>query len=143
MQLPNRIENKINKQGPNGCWLWMGTIGNLGYGKTEIKGKTCLVHRVVYQHLVGPIPDGLQLDHLCRTRSCVNPKHLEAVTCKTNIQRGNTGKDNQHKGKTHCKHGHLFDEANTRINSKGFRFCIECNKIRCREHYQQRKNKLK
>lgn len=74
----------VDKDGPGGCWLWTGSQDGKGYGKTG-RGR---IHRIVYEELVGPIPDGLQLDHLCRVRNCVNPAHLEPVTGRENVRRG-------------------------------------------------------
>src|ERR1019366_4519713 len=73
---------------PNtGCWLWTGGLNRGGYG--QFMTPPCTVaHRVAYELFVGPIPEGLQLDHLCRVRSCVNPQHLEPVSQQENIRRG-------------------------------------------------------
>ena len=72
----------------NGCWLWLGRIDRTGYGRCKQFNKTVLAHRVFYMHYVGEIPEGKELDHLCRVRNCVNPEHLEAVTRAVNSQRG-------------------------------------------------------
>src|SRR5215471_14956809 len=94
------------------CWLWQRAINVDGYGSAKMAGKTQAIHRLVYQWLVGPIPDDLVVDHLCRTRHCVNPEHLEAVTAIENVLRGN-GALAIHRRKTHCPQGHPYDEANT------------------------------
>ncbi len=73
-----------------GCWLWVGKVNRGGYGVTSVAGKTRSAHRVSYEWHVGPIPIGLDLDHLCRVRRCVNPDHLEPVTRRENINRGLT-----------------------------------------------------
>jgi hypothetical protein len=73
---------------PNGCWTWLGADDGHGYGAVRIAGATQKAHRVVYQEQVGPIPDGLDLDHICRNRKCVNPAHCEPVTRAVNLRRG-------------------------------------------------------
>ena len=87
------------------CWIWQGKK-DYGYGRVGMNGTHHRAHRLIYEALKGPIPEGLQLDHLCRNRSCVNPNHLEPVTGAQNCRRGIGSK-------THCKHGHEFTEENT------------------------------
>ena len=116
-----------------GCMLWTASLGSDGYGLFGIKtgaGKWCRVgaHRLSYQHFIGPIPQGLELDHLCRNRKCVNPIHLEAVTHRVNIFRGNTLAAN-YAARTHCKRGHLYDASNTGWRGTG-RLCLTCIKQR-------------
>lgn len=112
LALPERITSKIDTQ-ESGCWLWMGTLSTRGYGRLWCDGKVRQAHRVVYEILVGPIPSGLQLDHLCRVRRCVNPQHLEPVTNRENGRRGTVAQVNRARqlGKTHCKHGHSLSDA--------------------------------
>lgn len=113
---------KINR----GCWEWTGSINNKGYGEVSINRKKQRAHRVIYELLVGKIPDGLEIDHLCRNRNCVNPKHLEPVTRLENIRRALPFK----KKITHCKNGHKFTKENTKIriykNKWRYRVCIKC-----------------
>ena len=115
----------------DGCWLWAASKNLDGYGRFLLNGKIVLAHRYAYELLVGPIPDGLQLDHLCRVRHCVYPPHLEPVTSRENILRGEgiTAKESR---KTHCAHGHAFDEANTyhRPSRPQGRYCRTCNRDR-------------
>ena len=85
-----------------GCWLWSNTLNYKGYGVLS----SMSAHRWSYMHHIGPIPDGLEIDHLCRVRNCVNPEHLEPVTRHENQMRGLR---NQNGGKTHCSKGHEFD----------------------------------
>ena len=101
------------------CWLWQGSIAkNRGYG-TFRKAHLVSVkaHRFAYEFCVGPIPEGLQIDHLCRVRNCVNPDHLEAVSPRENMRRGVSPAAN-HARKTHCIRGHEFTPENTRLYSR-------------------------
>lgn len=136
----NLILSKINKT--DSCWLWTAYINPNGYGEFTVyeNGKNIVFksHRIVYELLAGKIPNGKQLDHLCRVRHCVNPKHLEPVTQKENILRG-YGSPARNKRKTHCNYGHPYDKENTRYNAVGHRFCRACHRrtegIRQRELY--------
>jgi HNH endonuclease len=112
----------------DGCWLWPGSTTLNGYGTVTAsppevaKRRPLLVHRVTYEHFVGPIPEGMELDHWCRKRSCCNPKHLEPVTKKTNVQRGLKS----HRGlKTACVHGHAYPE-NAVMRPSGHVMCGAC-----------------
>lgn len=95
----------------SGCWLWDGLVDPKGYGRAYVNGKTHAVHRFVYEHYRGPIPPGLQIDHLCRVRCCVNPDHLEPVTSEVNTKRG-IGPTALNTVKTHCPHGHPYTPEN-------------------------------
>jgi hypothetical protein len=124
-----------------GCWLW--TAGHrLGYGVFHVRDSasgtysTVQAHRYIYEQLVGLVPYGLQLDHLCRNRLCVNPSHLEPVTIQQNVLRGMGLAANNSK-KTHCLRGHPFDLINTRSTVKGKRVCRLCDRIR-HQSYKQR-----
>jgi hypothetical protein len=107
------------------CWEWVGTLSH-GYGAAWIEGVHVLTHRYAYQTLVGPIRQGLDLDHLCRNRTCLNPDHLEPVTKAMNVMRG-YGFGARHSRKTACVHGHPFDEANTYFIRGGGRMCRACH----------------
>lgn len=80
--LPERLFDKVDVTAT--CWLWTGSINNAGYGRISVNNRPKYAHRVMYELVVGPIPDGLHLDHLCRVRHCVNPDHLEPVTNREN-----------------------------------------------------------
>ena len=124
---------------PGGCWNFTGCKMK-GYGQIRDGSKAALAHRVSYEIARGPVPDGLELDHLCRNRSCVRPDHLEAVDTKTNVLRGN-GPTAINARKTHCSKGHEFSKENTRRHCDGGRVCIQCTRIFDRAFY--RKNVLK
>lgn len=111
--LPKTFMDKIVTDPVEFCWLWTGIINTHGYGYIRFNGKMRRAHRVSYEHFVGPIPDGLELDHLCRCRNCVNPDHLEPVTSSINSLRSPVHIGNINKAKTHCKYGHEFNEVNT------------------------------
>lgn len=115
-----RFWSKVEKT--DGCWLWRGGLFRTGYGCFyEVPRPGRLAHRYAYELLVGPVPEGLELDHLCRVRHCVNPAHLEPITHAENMARG------IHATKTHCKHGHEFTEANTLLRNGGKgRTCRAC-----------------
>lgn len=130
------------EQTPN-CWLWTGYVMPNGYGTFHYQGRPELAHRVAYQLFIGPIPEGLTVDHVkdrgCTQRHCVRPEHLEAVTLMENRQRGH--RTNQHASKTECVNGHPFDEANTKIRSDGARECRTCRRaISQRSNERRRKN---
>ena len=110
--------------GPD-CWGWRGGFNRYGYAQISLNG-TVLVHRFLYENLIGPIPKDKQLDHLCRNRGCINPSHLEIVSLKENVLRGE-GISAQNARKTHCSRGHEFTEANTINRPSGARTCRECN----------------
>jgi len=132
----DRFMQHVSPEPNSGCWLWTGVIGPKGYGHGFIgKGRTRSAHRAAYELFVGPIPDGVEIDHKCRVRSCVNPKHFDLVPHRVNVQRGiavgEAGRDASHKRqaeRTHCKNGHEFTEQNTRI-WKGARICRTCKRI--------------
>lgn len=115
----------------SGCWLWDGYITPKGYGTVRFNGKNVRAHRLSYELHIGAIPKGLQLDHLCRVRHCINPAHLEPVTLQENLRRGLGGINNAIK--THCPHGHPYDRANTRTRRRGRgtgRLCRACSRLR-------------
>lgn len=110
----------VSRRGENECWPYLGA-NTQGYG---IYGKR-RAHRVSYEMLVGPIPEGLHLDHLCRNRACVNPGHLEPVSHRENMRRGN-GWPGRNAKKTHCPQGHPYSEENVWLEKGGGRHCRTC-----------------
>ena len=129
--LPEKVEAKIDRAAPGGCWLWTGGKNSWGYGCVNFSGKSLRVHRVVYEAIVGPIPAGLHLDHLCRNRACCNPAHLEPVTHAENLRRGKRT-TNGNERKTHCPQGHEYTLENTYREKNGSRQCRECQRARLR-----------
>ena len=115
----------------DGCWEWTaGIAGQGGYGYFY-RGRTgpgdhgrVYAHRWSYEYHIGPIPDGLVIDHLCRNHRCVNPEHLEPVPQKVNIHRG-VGNGTE----THCPSGHPYSGDNLYVSPKGTRFCRECARV--------------
>jgi len=120
---------------PTACWLWEG--GRRGrYGKTKCDGAQWLTHRLAYTLVKGPIPEGLQLDHLCRTPLCFNPLHLEAVTARVNSLRSSSVAA-KNAVKTHCKRGHSLSGRNLYVHMRDghpVRSCRTCRKDTCREY---------
>lgn len=129
--IEERIERLTDRSGE--CWTWLGQLTK-GYGRVKYQGKKWRAHRLTYELFVGPIPDGLHLDHLCRNRACVNPAHLEPVTNAENLRRGITPPQNVRK--THCQRGHEFTEENTYWvpNRPGERQCKACRRIHKRTY---------
>lgn len=117
------MATKVHKT--EGCWIWTGSRVH-GYGQTSINGHNARAHKLIYEYLVGPVPEGLQLDHLCRNPLCVNPAHLEPVTARENTLRS-TAITAQNAKKTHCKRGHELTEANVIRNARG-RECAICRR---------------
>lgn len=122
-----RFWSKVDKQD---CWVWTGTVKPNGYGKFSVGQKTLNAHRWSYETFVGKVPEGLDLDHLCRNRACVNPAHLEPVTRSVNITRGRSACAE----KTHCPRNHPYDAANTRVYVRDGvfvgRICRACERSR-------------
>lgn len=133
-----RFWAKVDKSGPNGCWVWTAFRERGGYGRFGAPARPA--HRIAFEMLRGPIPQGLVIDHLCRNRACVNPAHLEPVTTRENIMRGE-GFAAKHSRKTHCHRGHLFDEKNTK-RVPGGRRCRACDALKARENRVRPKVKL-
>lgn len=110
---------------PSGCWLWQGARNSTGYGSIGIGGRTYLTHRVAYEQMVGPIPPGLTIDHLCQVKTCCNPTHLEAVSRGENLRRRFTRTDV-------CPNGHPYTGATH--PTRGHRLCRECHRAHNRAY---------
>lgn len=125
---PERFEERFRKA--ESCWPWTGSHMVNGYGKFRVDdGKQVLAHRYSYEHHVGPIPDGLVIDHLCRTRNCVNPDHLEPVTNEENLRRGE-GYGLLNGMRSACVNGHEYTLENTYTDPKGKNRCRACSRAR-------------
>jgi HNH endonuclease len=128
-----RLEQYSHPEPMSGCWLWFGYTSTAGYGLIHVAGRMRQAHRISYELAKGPIAQGLEMDHLCRTRSCINPDHLEAVTRSVNTLRG-IGPAlirARSAARTACNRGHLYTADNTRIytDKRGnlHRVCITCH----------------
>lgn len=134
MPVKDRIARNIRRQ-ETGCWLWTGSLTNQGYGSMQVDGVGTTAHRAAYQALVGPVPEGLVLDHLCRNRRCCNPAHLEPVRQRENTLRSPIALGAINAAKTHCPHGHPYDDANTYVyhyRNTTVRRCRECARLRAK-----------
>lgn len=138
--LEARFTEKYKPNPETGCWEWSANCNDHGYGRFGVKGRMQAAHRVAYEIFVGPIPEGHQIDHTChnqdakcaggkacRHRRCVNPAHLEAVTKRENLMRGQTFVA-ANAAKTHCPQEHPYDEENTYITRSGSRICKTCQR---------------
>lgn len=124
MTQTERYWAKVSKG--DACWEWIGALIPDGYGMILWNGRRQLAHRVALEIRNGvEVPQDMTVDHLCRNRACVNPEHLEIVTMTVNVLRG-TGPTAVNARKTHCIHGHPFDDANTKARADGGRRCREC-----------------
>lgn len=132
LSVEERFWSKVDKTA--GCWVWTaGRVGG-GYGTFTVDRRAQVAHRFAYELLVGPVPDGLQLDHLCRNRQCVNPAHLEPVTARTNLLRGE-GVAAKNARKTHCNRGHAYTAETTYVyKDTGHRLCKVCQRQWQREN---------
>lgn len=129
LTLRNRIENNSRKIG--GCWVWQRSFYNSGYPRTSINTKSVSAHRASYEVFKGAIPKDLQIDHLCRNKTCVNPDHLEAVTARINTLRAPNAIATINSLKTHCLRGHEFSIQNTYSRKdRNERMCKKCLAIR-------------
>lgn len=153
VSVEERFWSKVNKDGPvakltpelGRCWIWTAGTYRYGYGQFTIGDTSVRAHRFAYEQEVGPIPEGLVLDHFaCENPSCVNPSHVRPVTDRENLLRGNTIQA-WNLAKTHCKHGHEFTPENTvRIGPSGMhRACRECRRRIDRESHRRRSTRAR
>lgn len=126
----DRFVEKIAPESAEACWPWLGAVfSGTGYGAFNLTGSAMTTaHRAAYELLVGVIPDGMHLDHLCRNRTCVNPAHLEPVTLGENNRRAGAAV-------AACRNGHPYTPDNTYRTPRGYRRCRECNRESCRRRY--------
>jgi hypothetical protein len=132
--IAERFWAKVDKLEPDGCWEWTAFKQPAGYGTFQLHGRSSLAHRVAYELEHGPIPNGLEIDHLCKNPSCVRPSHLEAVTREENMRRAPSWGGFANKAKTHCLRGHAYDEGNTVHLKGGGRTCLICKRERNRKY---------
>jgi len=139
MNLIERFESKFIPEPNTGCWLWDASLDTGGYGSFSVAGTNQRAHRVSYEMYTGSIPQGLELDHKCNVRSCVNPDHLEPVTRSENQKRSyHRGRVGGQSKKTHCKQGHQYSGDNLYLMPNGHRRCKECHR---QEQSRQRQKK--
>lgn len=142
MKTPFEMVTKKFDTPSTGCWEWKGSMGVYGYGTWKYKKKNYRAHRIVYELVVGKIPEGLVLDHLCKNKKCVNPEHLEPVTQKVNVQRSDAGKllDGMCKSKRHPR----TSENTYTYPWSGWSICLPCHKLAAakrRDKIRKKENK--
>jgi len=131
-----------NVKQTNSCWYWIGELNDKGYGRIQVNGERFSAHDFFYETFIGPIPNGLELDHTCRVRNCVNPSHLEPVTHSENVKRAWAIRI---KNTPNCPHGHPYDKKNLYIfkqkkTGKSWRMCRRCranNQMRYRANHRK------
>lgn len=135
-----RFWTRVTRADDETCWLWEGELATNGYGRVKVSGKSRPVHVVTYEWLVGPVPPGLELDHLCRVRRCVNPRHMEPVTHRENTLRGDTLAA-ANAAKRFCPRGHALVAGNlvpSKVKRRA-RQCLTCSREMAREYRARKK----
>jgi hypothetical protein len=137
VKIIERFLSKVNRDGPNGCWIWTASRSRQGYGQFRFRGQPIHAHRLSYRLSVGPIPDGKHLHHKCQNPACVNPVHLEVLTPREHMEASSPNHSAKRlRNATHCKHGHEFTPENTYMYH-GFRTCRVCNSARSAVKYHK------
>lgn len=116
---------KVDQNGPGECWSWKACKNRDGYGTVRFLGVSRLAHRIAFLLVRGEIPKGMQIDHVCRNRWCVNPLHMDIVTSSENTKRARPW--HPELAKTHCPKRHPYDDKNTKRDRRGHRFCRACH----------------
>lgn len=132
--LGERFWSKVDRPNADGCREWVAARDRHGYGRFNLAGRCWEAYKLAWEEKFGTVPEGLELDHLCRNRACVNPDHLEPVTHAENQRRSVQPSASW----THCVNGHEFSEANTYIRPRGGRSCRRCT-AESQRRYQERK----
>lgn len=135
--IEQRFWEKVTPAAALDCWEWAASRNDAGYGQININGRPQRAHRIAYELLRATIPDGLQLDHLCRNRACVNPWHLEPVTNDVNTSRGLL-RSTPRQQKTHCPQEHPYTGDNLVIR-QGYRVCRQCERATSLRSYYTRR----
>lgn len=129
LTLPERILASVTKDAATGCWTWARSVDRNGYGHLHFQRRMWIAHRTAYEQFVGPIPNGMTLDHVCRNKRCVNPAHLEPVTQLENVRR-------YYAAQTHCKNNHEYTQENT-IRYRNGRMCRACKRASGKRSYEK------
>lgn len=132
----DRFYEKMIPEPNSGCWLWLAGADQYGYGKFHLNGKKITAQRASYILHVGDIPQGHEIDHLCKNPTCVNPDHLRAVTKSENL----SGRRSFNGSLTHCRRGHPLSGSNLRVETNGARRCLAC--VRLRRHERSKNGAL-
>lgn len=150
MTVIDRLLDKVERVTESGCWVFSGAVDPCGYARIALNGVNRQAHRVSYELHVGEIPAGMQIDHLCKVRCCVNPAHLEVVTQAENTRRADSYAKGHKRNKTHCPSGHEYSDESTgwrkNVKSNGevnlVRYCKSCSKEASRARYLNKIGRL-